>query len=761
MDFKKLRVMSPGELHYRLKMAGAKKMRWWRREKYRDGTTPERYLRQWHLRSDFAATFAEAIAQTQWPKAEEALLQHMRARWRHETTQKPAPCFFIDPAQRSAIRAIAETLLPRDDFALADRLLERRFSYLGIEAHFPGGVDWQMDPLSGRRWLQEFYTEMKFYGQREGGQKLPGDVKYVWELNRQHHFAVLGKAYWLTGEEKYAAELLAQCESWITQNPYLWGINWTSALEAGMRALSWLWAYFFCLPSPSMTPQLHSRMLRTLQCHGRYIDAHLSFYTSPYNHLAGETAALFILGLLFPEFPEARRWQERGWKILAAEVTKQFHADGMSVEQAMSYHHFTLGLYLQVMILAQRNGIEAPAPMRERLERALEFCMHSQQPDGRHPMIGDNDNAFAFYFGKKDDWDFREYLSLGALLFQRGDFKCRAGHYSEACLWLLGPHSSQQWQTLAFKTPDTKSLLLRESGYAILRDDWKNDGHYLMFDCGPQSHGLFADENVSTAHGHADALSFNLCAFGKPFLIDAGMLTYNGELEWQNYFRSGQAHNTITIDDNSASKLVGRLGYAHVPSVQPSCFVAQEDFSFVEGHFTGFGLQISHRRGVFYRRGDYWLIWDRLEGEGEHVIDRWFHFAPALQVHHEQDRIVAQYAPGQKLLLHDLSALPAQAEIFCGGSQPQQGWSAPNYGCKIPATVLRLRLRASLPMQFFTLLMPCSERLPRMRHAISGQDFSATSAPFRIRLSAEQWEDQIVFERGGEETKVSVSRRVL
>ncbi len=759
MNLNKLRTMSFGEVRYRLQMSGAKKVRTYLREKYREAMAPARYLRKWRLPEEASPLFTEAVLQAQWPAAEEALQRYMRARFLDESERGQATHFFIDPRQRSRLSDLARLFShAAADLAAAGHLRARRFSYLDIEASFPSGLDWHMDPISRRRWPQKFYTEIKFYGQRDGEQELPGDVKYVWELNRHHHFAVLGKAYWLTGEEEYATEVLAQCESWIEQNPYLWGIHWTSALEVGMRALSWLWAYVFCLPASSLTPQTHARLLRMLQLHGRYISRHLSFYTSPYNHLVGESAALFILGIVFPEFPEAKRWRDQGWKILGEEVTRQFHTDGMSVEQALSYHHFTLGLYLQVLILAQRNGITVPPPMRERLEAALEFCMHSQQPDGKHPMIGDNDNAFAFYFGAKPAWDFRDCLALGAILFQRGDFKFLAGSYHEACLWLLGPESRQQFEKLAARPPAHSSLLLPESGYAVLRNGWQRDSHCLMFDCGPQSHGLFTDENVSTAHGHADALSFCLTAHGRSFLIDSGMLTYNGELRWQNHFRSGAAHNSITIDEQSACKIVGRLGYSHVPKVERSAFLQQQDFVFVEAHVTGFSCNARHRRGIFYCRQEYWLICDRVEGEGEHVVDRWLHFAPELVVQNVNGQIIAQYAEGQKLLVCDLSVPPAAGEIFCGGQTPEQGWVAPAYGRKIAAPVLRWRMPARMPAQFVTLLMPFREELPTIHGECSGRYQENDHQPFVVQVRGEAWQDRIVFQRHDGEIRITVSQ---
>ncbi len=753
MNLKKLRTMSFDEVSFRLKAASTKKLRKLAQSRYRDRLEPAQFLPSFALHSQHAGAYREALSRKDWPAAEAVLLQHLRARFAENNAQGPQPLFFLSYQQHEALQKVADQVFgkeQREMFAHAERLLSRCFNYLGLEAQFESEVNWHRDPLSQREWPKKFYTEMKFYGQRDGEHELPGDVKNVWELNRHHHFTVLGKAYWLTGEERFATELLAQCESWIAQNPFLWGVNWTSALEVAMRALSWIWAYVFCLKAEAMRPELHAHMLRTLHLHGHYVHRHLSFFTSPYNHLIGEATALFFLGTLFPEFKEAAIWREKGWAILAEEATKQFHADGISVEQATSYHHFTLGLYLQAMLLAQLNGTSVPANMRARLEKALEFSMHSIQPDGRHPMIGDNDNAFAFYFGEKAAWDYRDYLALGAVIYERGDFKHAAEQYHEACLWLLGPTSLNRFEKMKAAPPSATSCLIAESGYAIFRDGWKNGEHYLIFDCGPQSHGLFGDENVSTAHGHADPLSILLCAHGQPMLIDSGMLTYNGDLAWQNYFRSGMAHNTITVDERSSSRLVGRLGYSHVPQVTQTFATFQPDFALVEACYQGFGGDVRHRRGVFYRNEEYWLLFDCLEGEGEHMLERWFHFAPDCQVQNSGEGLIASLPRFGNLLLRELVPHEVETEIFKGGAQPAMGWSAPGYGVKIPAPVARLRSRASLPRQFCTLLVPYRGKVPALQHEMEGEFGAHQADPCIVRLASAQGNDLIVFNFSGE-----------
>ncbi len=750
MNLKKITTMSVDEVSHRLKTLGAKKVMKLSEQAKKNPFGPEHFLPLLQLSSDLAGPYEDAVAGARWNEAEEILLQHRR-KCRQDEAQNGR--FFFSPAQRPAMLQVADRHLPgmtAQTLAQAERLLEHEFAFFGSKIKYAEEIDWQEDPVTRKRWPNRFYTEMKYYGQRSANGEaksnaIPGDVKYVWELNRHQHFIVLGKAYWLTQDEKYAAEFIRQCLDWIEHNQYLYGVNWTSALEAALRVSAWMWAYFFCLDAAALEAHAHAMILRALQLHGRFISRNLSFYVSPYNHLIGEATALFMLGTLFPEFHEAERWRKKGWTILNNEVVKQFHRDGICVEQAISYHHFTLGFYLAAIILAERNGQAVSPELRGRLERALEFSLFSMQPDGTHPMIGDNDNGRSIYFGEAAAWDFRDLLAPGAVLFQRSDMKKMAGEFSESCLWLLGPESRQKFFLLNSNAPAERSKFFRDSGYAIFRGGWNRDDHYIIFDCGRQSAGLFRDENVSVAHGHADFLGFSLQAYGAPMLIDSGMLTYNGDLSWQNYFRSAAAHNAITVDGRSPCNLVGRLGYNYVPAVEQSFYNCQADFAFIEGSYTGFGANVRHRRGVFWRKGDYWLILDALFGLGEHQVERWFHFAPGVAAQLTGRKVVTQRRDHKNILLQDIGLRESALELFEGGEQPAQGWFAPGYGEKAPAQVLRSRLSGLLPMYFSALILPFEAQTPEIEIQQSGCHSTESETPFFLSLKTKRWEDRLVF----------------
>ena len=122
----------------------------------------------------------------------------------------------------------------------ADRVAEGRFDLLGYHDLALGSPpDWHTDAVHARRAPGGFWDAIPYLDPSSG------DHKIIWELNRHQHFAILGTAYWLTGERRYRDVFVVHLEDWLRANPPLDGINWSSMLELAFRCLSWAWAVEF------------------------------------------------------------------------------------------------------------------------------------------------------------------------------------------------------------------------------------------------------------------------------------------------------------------------------------------------------------------------------------------------------------------------------------------------------------------------------------------------------------------------------------
>ncbi len=492
-----------------------------------------------------------------------------------------------------------------------------RFDLLGLQGlSFGTAPDWHLEPRSGKRWPVVHSSRIKELDAAESG-----DKKITWELNRHQFFITLGRAYWVTGDERYARLFVDFVSSWMKSNPPGQGINWLSSLEVSFRAISWLWGLHFFRQSPSLSPEVFLQFLKYLFAHARHIETYLSTYSSPNTHLTGEALGLYYLGSCLPEFPAASRWRTLGEKILLAELERHVRPDGVYFEQSSYYHRYTVDFYTHFYILARTHG-SVFASVSAKLQLLLDHLMYITRPDGTTPFFGDDDGGKLLKFEKREPSDFRAALSNGAALFTRPDYKFVAGDAAEETLWLLGPDGLAAFDSLVSQEPAKNSMAFPDGGYYVMRDGWRRDSNYLLFDCGP--HGT-----INCGHAHADALSFQLAAQGRTLLIDPGTFTYTGSQKLRDWFRSSAAHNTLTIAGEPSSIPEGPFSWRTIAKSECRDWISRARFDFVEGSHDGYSRlspPASHSRSILFLKGDYWVVRDRVKSDGALQADLWFHF---------------------------------------------------------------------------------------------------------------------------------------
>jgi heparinase II/III-like protein len=489
----------------------------------------------------------------------------------------------------------------------ADRLRDGKFDLLGFtNLSFGDPVDWHFEPVSGKRIPLLHWSKLNYLDA-----SVAGDKKITWELNRHQYFMKLGQAYVLTGDQRYAFLFVEHVESWMQANPPKLGINWASSLEVAFRSISWLWAlYFFAGAVPSETM---NRVLKFLYLNARHLESYLSTYFSPNTHLTGEALGLFYLGTLLPEFKEAKRWQELGREILIEQIPIHVKPDGVYFEQSSYYHRYTTDFYLHFLILSRANGITLPNTVEKALISLLDHLMHITRPDGTTPFFGDDDGGRLAMLDARAPNDFRPSLATGAALFSRGDYKFVAGDAAEELLWLLGVDGLRKYDSITPHEPAELSKAFPDGGYFVMRDGWSKTSNYLLFDCGP--HGA-----LNCGHAHADALSFELAAHGRTVLVDPGTFTYTGSKELRDWFRSSQAHNTVTLDGESSSIPDSAFTWKTMAHCHLLDWVATDNYVYVSGEFSGVV------RSIFFLKGKYWVIRDTIKSPVEHTADIHFHF---------------------------------------------------------------------------------------------------------------------------------------
>jgi hypothetical protein len=611
----------------------------------------------------------------------------------------------------------------------SNRASDHEFHFFGRIHRLQREIPWHNDPVTGKTWPKVFYGDIPV----AGGDTGYGDVKDVWELNRQQFLIDLGKSFFIDGSEAHADEIRRLVRSWIADNPYATGVNWASPLEPAYRALSWIWAYYFTLDDPASDADTHLLWLEAFLDHGAFLHSHLELYASPFNHLIGEATALYLLGVLFPEFSEARAWRRRGRQILEKRLSRQFHADGGSVEQATLYHHATLGFYLLAALTGRANREEFSSDVWTAIERAIEFSMFLVQPDGQLPVIGDTDDARPIQFERKPLFDFRGYLAAGAVLFNRGDFKAVAGRFHEDALWLLGPTGLDDFERLPVQASSRTSVALKDSGYFVMRSGWSTDADYVCFDCGEQAGDLRHDDVPSAAHGHADCLSTVVFLKGQPVLVDSGFYTYNGDERWERYLRETAAHNTARVDGRDQATHLAKMAWIEVPRPRLEHWLDLNDQAVAVGSHDGFLKRagVIHRRYVWYRPGGYVVLFDDFEGTTGHDLDISFHFAPG-EASLGRDSI----AIGETLAMHWTASYPVRPAMASGGDGPDRGWIAPSLGIRVAAPVVTLTGRMEeRGAGLLSIIAPA-------HYAVSRD--ASVSAGLCVSIQCQQWCDRLV-----------------
>src|SRR5262249_17411637 len=207
----------------------------------------------------------------------------------------------------------------------------------------------------------------------------------------------------------------------------------------------------------------------SLAQHYDFLRDNLSTYADPTNHLIGEVSALWMLATVLPGLPDADRQRRRTLDLLTSEAERQITADGVSREQAVSYHCFVLDFYLQVLVLARRLGEAVSPTLESRVCGMLGFLDRIVGPGGELPRIGDGEEGPGLPYPCPADAAARgvSLLAVGARLFGRSEWNEGASPCSDLPLWLLGREALGPELAPPAEREPPPTVLFREGGYAF------------------------------------------------------------------------------------------------------------------------------------------------------------------------------------------------------------------------------------------------------------------------------------------------------
>jgi hypothetical protein len=198
--------------------------------------------------------------------------------------------------------------------AHADRVLAHHLDLFVLKDHYLGEtINWNYEHKARKNTPMQVASTIDYRDYAS-----TGDCKFVWEPSRHHQLVVLGRAYRVTGDERYAQGVVEQLESWAAQCPCGYGMNWRSPLELGIRLINWVWALQLIRQSAVMTRARHAWLGWLVYQHIFEITRRYSRFSSANNHLIGEAAGVFIAASYFSRIKGADRWQRQSRDILPA-----------------------------------------------------------------------------------------------------------------------------------------------------------------------------------------------------------------------------------------------------------------------------------------------------------------------------------------------------------------------------------------------------------------------------------------------------------
>ena len=484
---------------------------------------------------------------------------------------------------------------------------------------------------------------------------LPADEEWKIEWYKFYYGLDLAHVYSITDDERYRSTWQRLVQSWIAQMP----AGGDSSDVAARRIQNWIYARNIFSRTAIFEPDFENQLISSLAAQVDHLRNNL---TPERNHRTLELYALFIAALALPELD---RGELLSFAIaeLQRNLLTDVKPDGVHREQSTHYHMTALRSYLGARENARRFALQFDASYDERLERACEFLLHVQRPDGFIPALSDADTG-----------NYSDLLELAASIFDRDDF------LYGATAGVLGQKPAETCPSFA------------HCGYFIQRSGWNDfrNEKYLIFDCGPLGDG---------GHGHYDLLNIEVAANGHPLIVDPGRFTYAEDAsQWRRWFKGTAAHNTVCVDD--LDQVPYRRGKPKGVLAEGRLLerLTTPDCDMLVGEARSPVYDAIHTRRICFIRGEYWLIVDSLRGQFAHKYDLRFHLSSAAWNH--CTRIDGPRNTGIRTPELALLCEPHRQPVL------SQGWISKQYGVKEVAPVVSVVADECANAEFYTIIAP-------------------------------------------------------
>jgi uncharacterized heparinase superfamily protein len=473
-------------------------------------------------------------------------------------------------------------------------------------------------------------------------------VSHLWSFNL-HYFDYaldLAWAFHETGSPRYVARFEELVEDWERSTQAGACIDAWNPYALSVRMINW--SYALILLEESLNADFRRRLIDSLHRQAVFLSRRLEWHLLG-NHLLKNLQALALAGILF-DGSDACLWRVSATQRLWQELGEQFMPDGGHFERSPMYHAIALGDLLELLLLRDRRGLEAPPAALIAPPRMVAALACMSRPDGELRLFNDSANGIAPSFSHIN--------RVASLLY--GD---------------PAPLGREQWE-------------LPYTGYYGAREGKLE----LMLDWGPIGPGY------QPGHGHCDILSYELDYDEKQFVVDSGISGYEGD-EFREYSRSTRAHNTLMIGGREQSEVWGTFRVARratLVNAHSTARSTENGYTFAGGYRPYGQRDVLHVRR-FHLTGSRLEIVDRVEGAVGSSVTSFVHFHPECQLARTEDGY--RISRGNRALLLVPNGFDS-ATIRRGALDPLQGWFLPEFGKATPGNAIELMVDRNAGREF-------------------------------------------------------------
>lgn len=572
---------------------------------------------------------------------------------------------------------------------------------------------WADDALEHTFFVHYGYQPSFNYGKDINWEYWPvQDNELRWQLHRHKWFTPMGKAYRISGDEKYAREWVYQYMDWIKKNPntqveaevYEIGsagevkdiaenarFAWRP-LEVSNRLQDQTVQFVLFVDAEAFTPEFLTEFLVNYNAHARHI---MGNYSAQGNHLLFEAQRIVYAGAFFPEFKEAAAWRKSGVDILNREIAKQVYADGGQYELDPHYHLASINIFCKALRMADANGFRSDFPDEyiNTIKNMIEFYTYICFPDYSNPCFSDA---------------------------KLGDRPAEIANYKE---WLKIFPDSEWIRYMATEHREgaplpylTKGALT--SGFFAFRNGWEPDATVMVVKAGPKGEW----------HCQPDNGTFELWYNGRNLFPDSGSYVYAGDdevMKLRNWFRQTCVHNTLTLDSKNLETTESKT-LKWQPEGDVQILVTENP------HYAG----LKHRRTVFFVDGKYFVIVDEAVGDAQGTVNLNYNLCEGqVNIDKKTNTLTSAFDGESNVKLQCFAEKPVSLK-------EKEGWRSRSYRQREPRTAVSFDVDKKSPeaVRYITVIYPTADaaKAPEFKAKFKNKKFDEKGVKVEVSIDGKK-----------------------